>query len=41
MAISLIVLSAILVLVEVATKNQARVSAHVAANQRARPVMTH
>ena len=41
MAISMIVLSAILALVEVTTKNQARVSTHVAANQRARPVMTH
>lgn len=40
-AISLVVLSGVLVLVQVVTKNQARVSAHVAANQRARPVMTH
>lgn len=40
MMISLIVLTAILGLVQVTVKNQERVSSRVAANQRARPVMT-
>ncbi|MSO42350.1 MAG: prepilin-type N-terminal cleavage/methylation domain-containing protein [Solirubrobacterales bacterium] len=40
MAISLVVLTAVLGLVQVVTKNQQRVSDRVAANQRARPVMT-
>jgi hypothetical protein len=40
MAVGLVVLSGVLVLVQVVAKNEARVSAHVLANQRARPVMT-
>jgi type II secretory pathway pseudopilin PulG len=40
MMVGLLVLSAILGLVQVTSKNQARVATRVAANQRARPVMT-
>lgn len=41
MMMSLVVLGAILMMVQVATKNQDRVSERVYANQRGRPVMTH
>lgn len=40
MMVSLVVLTAILAMVQVATGNQDRVSEHVYANQRGRPVMT-
>lgn len=40
MAIGLVVISAMLALIQVTTKDQARVTSRVAANQRARPVMT-
>jgi hypothetical protein len=41
MVASLAILTAILTLVQVTTRNQQRVASHVAANQRARPVMTN